>query len=312
MIVRKNLKFSKIIQVSWKSLLSYAIIGASAFLLYDHFEFKQFTIPFAVVGTLGTALAIILGFRNSASYDRWWESRKIWGGIVNTSRTLGRQVTTLISDNFKDDTVHEVKMSQIQKTLIYRHIAWINALRLQLRKQDKWEELKSYISEKEYKWLLDRKNKATQIVQLQAEELRKLRDEHYMEDFRFIQFDNTLTELYNLQGKAERIKNTPLPRQYDYFPKIFMSLFILLLPFGLIETLSDQGISWLVIPLTMAVGYVFLVIRKIGELNEDPFENKITDTPISALCRTIEIDLREMLKETELPESLKPIDGYLF
>lgn len=312
MIVRKNLKLSKILAVSWKALLAYAVIASSVFILHQEAGITFFKIPFAIVGTLGTALAIILAFRNNASYDRWWEARKIWGGIVNYSRTFGRQVTTLVSTQFMDGKKGNTEIKIVQKELIYRHIAWMNALRLQLRKQEEWQDIAPFLKANEFQWIKHRKNKATQLVQVQGEKLQELRKEGLIEDFRHMQLDNTLTELYNLQGKAERIKNTPLARQYDFFPKIFMALFIFLFPFGLIDILSQQHAAWLVIPLTVSVGYVFYVIRKIGEFNEDPFENRVTDTPMSNLCRTIEIDLREMLKESNLPPKLEPVDGFLF
>lgn len=313
MIIRKHLKLSKVIAVSWKAVLCYGLVATCCFVLYDILDLAYLKLPFGIAGTLGTALAIILAFRNNASYDRWWEARKIWGGIVNYSRTFGRQVTTMLTTQFLDKDLDSEAIFTMKKEMIYRHIAWLNALRIQLRKQDLWEEsIKPFVVPTEYDQLMNNKNRATQLVQKQGKKLQTLREKGIIEDFRHMQIDNTLTEFYNLQGKCERIKNTPLARQYDYFPKIFMGLFVLLFPFSVIEPLSNQGVPWLVIPLTMAVGYVFYVIRRIGEFNEDPFENRITDTPMTALCRTIEIDLREMLGETELPPKIESVDGFLF
>ena len=257
---------------------------------------------------LATALAIFLAFRNNTAYDRWWEARKIWGGVVNASRTFARQIVSLtsLSNHPKDE------INRFRTELVYRHIAWVNTLRLQLRHQATWHEVESFIDEAEFRWLLDRKNRATQLVNKQAERIADAQRQNLLSDPRHLEIlDRTLTELYDLQGKAERIKNTPLPRQYDYFPRIFLFLFVTLLPFGMIIELEKFKSEWLVIPLATVVSFMFYVLMRVGEFNEDPFENRITDTPMTALCRTIEIDLREQLGETELPPSIEPDDGIL-
>jgi putative membrane protein len=265
-------------------------------------------LPFAVVAMLSTALAIFLAFRNNSAYDRWWEARKIWGGIVNSSRTFGRQVMTLtsLSEKSTDD------VAAFQKELIYRHIAWINALRLQLRRETTWTELEPLIGVEEFKWIMARQNHATQLVQKQGLRIAEGRKEGLIIEARYLEIlDETLTSLYDLQGKAERIKNTPLPRQYDYFPRVFLYLFVTLLPSGMITELVKVDSAWMVIPLSTMVSYVFYVLMRVGEFNEDPFEGRFSDTPMTALCRTIEIDMREQLGETDLPPKLEPVDGIL-
>lgn len=302
MIIRKNLNWGKILQFSAKRLIYFLIVSSSVYLLHEEFDWTRVAIPFSIVGTLGSALAIFLAFRNSSSYDRWWEARKIWGGIVNHSRTWGRQCTTFF---------HDTDPAFI-KTLVYRHIAWINALRLQLRQQDHWQDIEPFLSTGEKAWVMDRKNKATQLVQKQGEDLSRALKSGQINDFRHQLLDNTLTEFYNLQGMCERIKNTPMPRQYDFFTRFFVMVFATLLPFGLIDLLDARHIAWVVIPLSAVVSFCFSVLETIGEFNEDPFENRIHDTPMTALCRTIEIDLREQLGETDLPPKLEPVNGFLY
>lgn len=315
MIVRKNLKWSVILRTSWIMLVLWLTLSTLAYILFFRFGITAIAIPFAPVGVLGTALSIFLGFRNSSSYDRWWEARKIWGGIVNNSRTFARQVISLSS--LKDDQQDSgKKIHSYRRDLVYRHLAWINALRLQLRQQNQkevWEkEVLSFLKTEDIALLENAKNKATQLIMLQAKQIADGTSKTFFDDFRHIQLDNTLTEFYNLQGQAERIKNTPLPRQYDYFNRLFMQLFVFLLPFSLLEIFTKSGLPVLMIPLTVLTGFVFYVVESVGRRNEDPFENKITDTPMTALCCTIEIDLKQMLGETKLPEKMTPIDGFLF
>ncbi len=314
MIVRKNLKWSVILKSTWPMLVYWTILATAVFLLYFYCHVSEIALPFAPIGVLGTALSIFLGFRNSSSYDRWWEARKIWGGIVNNSRTFARQVISLSSSGQAAPAGSELE--SYRRNLVYRHLAWINALRLQLREQlqnDVWErEVNVFLDPTDQKILTGSKNKATQIIMSQAKHIAAGNEKKYLDDYRHMQLDNTLTELYSLQGQCERIKNTPLPRQYDFYNRFFTQAFIFLLPFGLLETFEKASLPVLLIPLTVLIGFVFQIVEGVGRRNEDPFENRITDTPLSAICRTIEIDLRQMLSEEQLPEKLTPKDGYLF
>jgi putative membrane protein len=316
MITRKNLKFSIILKGAWRILLLWLLLASGAYFLYFGLHTTAIALPFAPIAVLGTALSIFLGFRNSSSYDRWWEARKIWGGIVNNSRTFGRQVITLSVLPEKEKDFRASDLANYRKELIYRQLAWVNVLRLQLRLQlqpGTWkEDVSKFLPEAESDELLETKNKATQIILNQAKKIAAGQSRGIFDDFRHIQLDNTLTEFYNLQGQCERIKNTPLPRQYDYFNRLFMNLFVILLPFSMLEIFEKTGLPILLIPFTVIIGFVFYIVEGVGRRNEDPFENKITDTPMSALCRTIEIDLREMLGEKDLPSKMEAHDGFLF
>jgi ion channel-forming bestrophin family protein len=316
MIVRKNLKWQIVIRNAWPLIVSWCVLATIAYVLYFVFGVKTIALPFAPVGVLGTALSIFLGFRNSSSYDRWWEARKIWGGIVNYSRTFGRQVITLGTLQHAKGGVSENELKDYHRELIYRHLAWINSLRLQLRQQmqpEHWQnDVRAFLPADEAQQLEKARNKSSQLLLAQGKSITAGMQRGIFEDFRHIQLDNTLTELSNLQGAAERIKNTPLPRQYNFFNLLFMHVFVFLLPFSLLETFEKAQQPMLLIPFTVIVGFVFYVVEGVGRRNEDPFENKITDTPMTALCRTIEIDLRQMLGEENLPPKAEPKDGYLF
>ena len=313
MIVRKHLRWRRVLNKS-RGFLAY-IIGLSSLVYVMHraedggyLSSRLIHLPFAVVAMMATALAIFLAFRNNSAYDRWWEARKIWGGIVNSSRTFGRQVVSLTSlaENPSD------QVDAYRQELVYRHLAWINTVRLQVRRCTDREDVKPFLSSDEFQWVMERQNQATQLVQKQALRLVEGRKAGLITESRFLEMlDETLTSLYDLQGKAERIKNTPLPRQYDYFPRVFLFLFVTLLPSGMITELEKVNSAWMVIPLATAVSYVFYVLMRVGEFNEDPFESRFSDTPMTALCRTIEIDMREQLGETDLPPKREPVDGIL-
>ncbi len=312
MIVRENLRWDIILRSSYKFIIYSFCAAALAYFIRYVMLYEKAQIPLGVISTLGTALAISVGFRNNVSYDRWWEARIIWGGIVNNSRSFARQVLTLGTLQHAKETVAEIDLKPIQRELIYRHLAWINTLRLQLRKQETWSDIQPFISQTEFHYILQTKNKATQLIRIQAE---RIRDAHLLgifDGFRHIQLDNTMNEFYNLQGAAERIKNTPLARQYSYFTKVFIYIFTFLFPFSTLPDYISYGAPLWVFPLTVIIGWVFFVLHRIGVYNEDPFENRITDTPMTALCRTIEIDLREMLGETDLPPKLEPVGGFLY
>lgn len=133
--------------------------------------------------------------------------------------------------------------------------------------------------------------------------------------FDSFQMEGQLLALINYQGGVERIKNTPLPRQYDFFTRVFVILFALLLPFGLLGFFNAEHLlqySWLMIPLSILIAGVFIVMERTGAANEDPFENRATDVALTSICNTIERNLKEALGETDLPEKLEPVDGYLY
>lgn len=287
----------------WKELLFLLFLYLLIFILQNklYLTLEMASLPTSI---LGVALSIIIGFRNNSAYDRWWEARKIWGGIVNYSRTLAMQAITYPSPQFGEENEHIRNRWSTQ--FIYRHIAWINALRLHLRKHNSWQELNEFLPAQEYSQLDTWINKPTQINLNQGKHLQNGFEKGIIEHFRHMSLAKSLEELYNLQGKCERIKNTPFPKYYDFFTRIFMWVFLLLLPFALSDVLN-----FMMIPLGLLISFVYLVLEKTGRYTENPFENKPQDISMTALCRTIEIDLRQMLNEDQLPEPFKPKNGIL-
>ncbi len=292
------------------------------------------SIPFLPLSTIGIAVAFYVGFKNSQSYDRFWEARKIWGSIVNLSRTWSNQVLSYLTSLPGQQPNASGQVQAIQQALIYRHVAWVNALRIQLRRttivdrenlsyvpdlklqndRDCTEQIGTFLEAGEYLEVIGKVNTATQLLRNQGEALKQLHAQGLLDDFRHIDLMQTLKELYNQQGACERIKNTPFPRQYAFFSSVFVWIFVLLLPLGLVSEfakLDAQNSWWLAVPFSVLISWIFTTIEIVGDNSEDPFENYINDVPMSALCRTIEIDLREMLGETHLPPKVQPVDDIL-
>lgn len=299
-------------------------------------------IPFLPIATIGTAVAFYVGFKNNASYERFWEGRKIWGGVVNTSRTWAAAVLAYV-----DPGKEGGEADAVRQELIYRQIAWINALRLQLRRKSRffdkparatkarldahgdhmrndWQtELSPFLSESELAEVTPKANAAAQLVRIQGLRLAELVREGRLDLFHQIALMESLTELYTLQGKCERIKNTPFPRQYAEYSRVFTRVFLFLVPFGLLDVFGKhvEAATWssdsllAIVPMVVAsmlVSWVFFTMEGIGDASEDPFERSMNDVPMNALCRGIEIDLRQMLGETEVPSGEVAIDGILY
>ncbi len=307
MIVRRNLKWSIIARNSWRQVLFFLGMGLVA--AWVGRALGRELIPPSAVSALSAALAIFLAFRNSSAYDRWWEARKLWGALVNASRSFSRQVLSLLGALDSDPAAQAEAVSRLQQRLVYRQIAFAHALRLMLRQQqDAYSrELSPLLAPDELERVATSTNAPLLILQLQAEDVRQAARTGGLDVYRQLRLDETLSIFSDIQGGCERIKNTPLPRQYDYFPRLFLYLYSVLLPFSLVPHLG------LATPLlSVPVSFVFLVLESIGRLNEAPFENRIQDVPLTALCRTIERNLRDLLQERELPPPAEPVDGFLW
>ena len=178
-------------------------------------------------------------------------------------------------------------------------------------------ELKKFLSDEELTYILSKKNRATQIISLQSKHLKLLKDSGKLSEFDFIELERTLTTLYDHQGKSERIKNFPYPRQFATVNQMFIRLFVCILPFGILQEFGKltvdlgENFIWATVPCSIVVGWVFHVMERIGESTENPFEGGANDVPISNISRTIEIDLREMLDETDIPPATVPENNIL-
>jgi len=307
MIISRNLKWRHIIYYTRLKLLYFVALSVSVYVLHEIFDITQLSIPFNAVATLSTALAIYLGFKNNNAYERWWEARKIWGLIVNYSRAWAREVLTMILPNGEKNGERE----SLQARLLYRHIAFVNALRVFLRQKYEYNdtnikeivevkngygEVKKFLSDAEFYEMLTKKNPPNYLMKLQGDDLRTAFENGWLTDFRFVKLSETLTEFNNHQGMSERIKNTPLPRPYSFFSRVFVTIHGTLIPFAFIEELG-----WVNIPLSIVINFVFLALDYVGERTEDPFENRMDDVSLSSISLTIEENVKEMYGDINMP-----------
>ncbi len=335
----KNFTFKEVIFWTRRDLYSLLFISTVPTFCYVYLGWHWLALPWLPIALLGTAVAFVVGFKNNASYDRMWEARKAWGAIVNASRSWGIMIKDYVTN--KHATVHldDEEMQKLKMEFINRHFAWLAALRFQLREarvweaiykkhnqeyQDRWfsvhehkhkleHELEKYLPASEVKELLTRSNKAAQIISKQSEALRKLSEQGLIEDFRHMELQKVLVEFYNQQGACERIKNFPYPRQYATLNLYFIKLFVVLIPLGMLQEFEKLGghLVWLSIPFSVLSAWVFTTMEKIGESTESPFEGSANDVPITAISRSIEIDLREMFNNTDIPDPIKPENNIL-
>lgn len=325
----RSYKLSEFLLWTRRNIYILLIIGILPVLLYQVAGIKWIALPWTVVALLGTATAFIVGFKNTQTYNRTWEARQIWGAILNSSRAWG----TMSRDFFNNPTK--------TRELVYRHFAWLTALRYAMRDSRAWEtaskiyneeykanysipeketsledELKKYLSEEELNYILTTKNKAAQLLSLQSKATKQLFDNNEIEDYRFVEMQKAIKDFFDQQGRSERIKNFPYPRQFASINSFFIKLFCLLLPFGMlkefdklndgVDGLMKGNMVWLVVPFSVLLSWVYTSLEQVGESTENPFEGSANDVPISQMSRTIEIDMREMLGETDLPPALQP------
>lgn len=312
MILRKIFNPIAVVRYMRWELATSTFLSTAVYFLYHNQYLEKASLPFSVAAILGSALAIFLAFRNNNSYNRWWEARTIWGSIINNSRIFARQIIANADSALASGKVNAKQIDDYKKEMVYRQIAFAHALRLHLRGQKSLEEMEHLLSKEEFEHAVKKQNIPNYLLFLQGKCVKDGMKMEILGAFDNISLEPTLAGFNNFQGACERIKNTPLLRQYHFFTKLFLLVFIAILPFALITDFSKMGVPALMIPLSILVAFVFGVMGKVGEVNEDPFENRITDIPMSAMCNTIERDLKEMLGETELPQKHSPQDGFLF
>ncbi|MBK9147836.1 MAG: hypothetical protein IPM12_08465 [Flavobacteriales bacterium] len=327
MYIKRNYGFFMTFNWSRKPFLV-GLVYASAINVTIYLLGAEFSVPWQPISVIGIAVAFYLGFKNNSSYDRTWEARKIWGGIVNSSRTFGAALCAFLQGE---------EAPALRRELIYRHIAWLTALRHQLRMPRSWEhpleqersvnlprtsevpgpvceaEMSKYLSVEELSAVYKHSNLAAQLLRNQSVRLQELRDAGYFEDFRHMEFHGLIKELYADQGRAERIKNFPFPRQYASTALWLTMVFAVFVPLGLLDVI-DPGAGWLfwISPfLSALIIWIFFLMEMIGDYSENPFEGTYNDVPITAIARGIEIDMREMIGDRDIPGPAEQENGFL-
>jgi putative membrane protein len=253
----------------------------------------------------GVAIGIVVSFWNSSAYARWWEARTLWGAIVNKSRTLARQVLTTMSP--KATAIEQAEVAAVQRQLVLYQVAYVHALRQQLRGLDPVAAVAHLLPHEDSAELAREKNLALTLQRRMSAMLVTARERGWLDQWEWQAIDDSMADLMDAQGGVERIKNTPMPKQFNHFLRLFVHIYCLMLPVGLVETMG-----WFTPLGSTLVGFMFLALEKIGLDLEDPFENTIFDVPMTAIATTIEINLRQLLGETELPPPEQPIRGVLW
>lgn len=248
----------------------------------------------------GSALALFLSIRDNAAYARWWEARGLWGLMINASRNIAREAIA-----FCDPKVPDARPGLVRE-IVKHQIAYVHVLRTSLRGEAVAEQMRTYLPAETADGLKDIVNKPNMILT----DIGRLATEAYqagmIDSFSRVRMETTLVDIANSQGGMERIKNTPLPAQYRFFPAFFTRLFCVILPFAIVQ---DLGIYT---PVGSAfVGLMLLILLQIGDDLKDPFSNDIHDVPMTSHCNTVEIDLLQMIGE-KAPEKLKPVNGVLW
>lgn len=288
----------------------FSVLTVSAVYLIHKFKLADVSFSFSISAILGSALAIFTAFRNNTAYSRWWEARTVWGNIINNSRIFARVLLTCIDSADRTKISSERTLTFIKES-VYRQIAFAHSLRSALRRLPNDLSYKNFLSKSEAEDAEKSINVPNRILLLQSIYLKRAVSEGLIGPFDMISLENILSGFNNLQGACERIKNTPLLRQYDFFTRVFLYCFMLVLPLSLIGEFKRLEWDFLFIPVTVMICFIFSIIGKVGEVNEDPFENRVTDVPLDALCNTIERDLKEMTGEKNIPAKNDPVNGIL-
>ena len=279
---------------------AFSIIVTAIEVVYELAKYSLTIEPFTIIGL---AIGIFLGFRNNAAYDRYWEGRKLWGHMVNASRSFARQVLLFVGDGESPATG---EMREYQDDLVRRMIAYVHALRHHLRDSDPMPDLEQFLSPDDLEDLREQVNIPVAILQGIGVRLRQAWQDGLISEYHLPVLEGTLTTVTDIQGGCERIKNTPIPFPYTVLTHRLVAFYCFFLPFGLIET-----VRWLTPVVVMLISHAFFGLDEIGDEIEDPFGTESQHLPLETLCRMIEVNLLQAIEEREIPPLLKPVDGVL-
>lgn len=296
MLLNKRIPAYYILNKVKYDLVYIFILSGSVWFLTNRYSELLPEIPLTIPAFIGTAISVLLSFKLSQSYDRWWEARKVWGAIVNDSRSLVIQLQSLTANG------NEGMIKKIAK----RQIAWCYSLGQSLRGLNPSENLNKYISPSELEFIQNHNNKPLTLLHLHGMDIKALKENNQLDLFSQIQLDNTLVRLCDAQGKAERIKTTVFPVTYRIFLHGIIYLFVITLSISL---KNMEGIYE--IPLLLLISSAFLLLEKTATHMQDPFENRPTDTAMTAISKNIEINILQLLKESEIPKAQQTEEFYL-
>lgn len=294
---------------TWPRIAFMAVVSIVVTWVELGLDIEGYTLTHVPFTLIGVALSIFLGFRNDAAYDRYWEGRILWGGMVNITRSFTRQVTTLIvmPEQKHDSSARTpVALERFRRELVMRTIGYVHALRHHLRDSDPFGQLAGYLPLDEQSALVEQKNVPLAVLQTQGLELQRAWRQGWLNDYHVALLEESLTEMTALQGGMERIKNTPIPFAYTVLIHRIVAFYCFFLPFGLV-----QSVGILTPVVVLFISYAFFGLDAIGDEIEEPFSTAPHDLPLTAISRTIEVNLLQQIGETNLPEIPKPVNDVL-
>lgn len=260
-------------------------------------QFVFISIPLAAPTILGTAISLLLAFRTAQAYDRWWEARIIWGSIVNNSRNLIREVQTCF----------RVTTNTTIQDFARRQIAWSYILGQSLRGEELTTTLKEHLNTDELTYVQKQKNIPNAILDLHAQEIKIAFENQSINEFQQIQLLSTINKLCDCMGMCERIKNTIFPRTYSTQIHLLIYVFAAMLPFSLTD--YPPFVEEI---LNIIISSAFFLIENTAIYKQDPFEGRPTDTPVTSIARTIEINLKQMINSQDnIPQPLETKSYFL-
>jgi putative membrane protein len=265
-------------------LLIWDIIVTVDFMLFLE---RKISLPSMPLTLLGSALVVLTSFRNSSAYNRWWEARTLWGSLVNNSRSYARQVLTLVEDGHT--------LNPLKAVLLRRHVAFVKCLSAHLKKEECQENIAELVGEKDFARRHATNNYPNDLLNGSAALLSREYMSGKLDSIRLARLESTLVEISNCQGGMERIANTPLPYPYVAFPRLFITLFCLIVPIGLVEELG-----WFTPLASTVVGFMLLAIEKIGTDLQSPFQASEHEIQMVQLCENIEKNLDSMLRDAKV------------
>ncbi|MBX8496736.1 bestrophin family protein [Pseudomonas cichorii] len=272
-------------------LLIWDVIVTVDFMLFLE---RKVTLPSMPLTLLGSALVVLISFRNSSAYNRWWEARTLWGALVNSSRSFARQVLTLIDD---EDGINPVKA-----VLLRRHVAYVKSLSAHLKGDITKADVQALLPREEFERRQDTNNFPNDLLNASAAMIAKEYKAGRLDSIRLARLESTMVDISNCQGGMERIANTPLPYPYVAFPRLFITLFCVIVPIGLVETLG-----WFTPLASTVVGFMLLAIEKIGTDLQSPFRASEHEIQMTALCENIERNLDSMLRDARKESTVSAV-----
>ena len=293
MYVVRKAAVGAVLRRNFGTVLGIFAVVAAATVLQINLLHEYLSPAKLAVTVLGIAISFVIGFINSEAYGRWREGREVWGSLVNQSRSFGLMVFTFFP------ATEEARL----RGFIHRHIAFLYALRDELREQAS-DEGAGYVDDTLGELLRGQSHAASAILGRQAEEVHTAASQGLLDSFQAMQLRGSLVGLSDAMGRAERIKATAFPTLYVSMVHLAVWIFLLAFP---VAASAESG-YWAILYGTL-LGTIFVLTFRAGELLLDPFENQPTDVPMSTITRQIEIELLQRLGVERVPAPLEPIDG---